>query len=66
MHGSETLRDASKRWMQEQGFLHKALVTSSKDKKTSYLADCDRCEKCIYQFCFSIEGKEVCIEKIDQ
>eukprot|EP00435_Cladocopium_sp_Y103_P038795 s779_g10.t1 len=62
----EGLREAARRWLQEQKVLHKPLVSSSKDRALAVLAACDRCKDCSLQYCFALEngqGNVVCVQQ---
>ena len=64
LQGSESLRDAARRWLREREVLHKPLTPSSKDKRRVFLATCDECVSCSFQRCFSLDGeKKVCVEE---
>jgi hypothetical protein len=62
----EGLREAARRWLQEQRVLHKPLVSSSKDRSLAVLAACDRCKDCSKKYCFALEkgqGNVVCVQQ---
>lgn len=60
---SESLRQAARRWLEQQSLLTKPLKSSSKGKRLAIVADCDRCVACSSQFCFTLAGDKVQVEK---
>lgn len=50
---SKQLRASSKKWLKDHGYLTRTLATSSYQKRTALIAECDSCLSCTRAWCFT-------------